>query len=105
MTGIELIAAERERQVTEEGWTAGHDDRHNNGEIVEAAVAYARYGDNPRFALSSSGAPACWPWDVRWWKTSTRLRSLVKAGALIAAEIDRLQRGWRGDERYQDHIR
>jgi hypothetical protein len=34
-----------------------------------------------------------WPWDEKWWKPSTNpIRNLVKAGALIAAEIDRLQR-------------
>lgn len=92
MTGIELIAAERERQVTEEGWTAEHDDQHGCGEMVEAAVAYARYGAEARFALSLSGTPSCWPWDADWWKPSTKIRSLVKAGALIAAEIERLQR-------------
>jgi hypothetical protein len=34
-----------------------------------------------------------WPWDQDWWKPSPDpIRNLVKAGALIAAEIDRLQR-------------
>jgi len=33
-----------------------------------------------------------WPWGKEWWKPSDRRRDLVKAGALIAAEIDRLDR-------------
>lgn len=34
-----------------------------------------------------------WPWHSSWWKPSDDpIRNLVKAGALIAAEIDRLQR-------------
>jgi hypothetical protein len=35
-----------------------------------------------------------WPWDREWWKPTpnNRIRELAKAGALIAAEIDRLQR-------------
>ena len=44
-----------------------------------------------------------WPWEFAWWKPAvktrserkareSRIRELVKAGALIAAEIDRLQR-------------
>jgi hypothetical protein len=33
-----------------------------------------------------------WPWDESWWKPGDRIRELAKAGALIAAEIDRLNR-------------
>jgi hypothetical protein len=32
-----------------------------------------------------------WPWSFEWWKPKDRIRNLVRAGALIAAEIDRLQ--------------
>jgi hypothetical protein len=70
-TGVELIAQERERQVTEEGWSAEHDDGHVRAELAWAAVCYA--------------APANIP-------NAERIRMLVKAGALIAAEIDRLLR-------------
>lgn len=93
--GVSLIAAERLRQVSAEGWTPEHDDEHAGGSLVEAAVAYARYGDTPRFnreVNSNYGPPACWPWHPSWWKPASRIRSLVKAGALIAAEIDRLIR-------------
>jgi hypothetical protein len=41
MSGIELIAAERERQVSVEGWTPEHDDKHDSGSLVAAAVTYA----------------------------------------------------------------
>lgn len=104
MSGVELIAAERLRQTEEEGWTPYHDDGHEFGELAVAAATYAlppeireeriqildsRYKSEPtlRFAL--------WSWDEQWWKPSPedRVRELVKAGALIAAEIDRLQRG------------
>jgi hypothetical protein len=92
MTGIERISAERERQVSVEGWTAEHDDEHRFGDLTQAAVSYAgnavcqiQHSDYPR--------PLSWPWDLRWWKPSPDpIRNLVKAGALIAAEIDRLQR-------------
>lgn len=35
-----------------------------------------------------------WPFSQEWWKPTPddRIRELAKAGALIAAEIDRLQR-------------
>lgn len=87
-TGIELIADERKRQIEEEGWTAEHDAKHTNDELSLAAVCYAtpaavRYNPYCRF----------WPWDKESWKPSpdNRIRELVKAGALISAEIDRLQ--------------
>jgi hypothetical protein len=40
-TGIELIAAERKRQIEAKGWTYEHDDAHEEGELIAAAVCYA----------------------------------------------------------------
>lgn len=37
-SGIDLIAAERQRQIEEEGWTPDHDDQHTNGELALAAA-------------------------------------------------------------------
>ena len=87
-SGVELIAAERERQIQIEGWTAGHDDKHTNGELSRAAAAYCLRGRDP----ASIGPPMFWPFAEDYWKPGGRIRSLVKAGALIAAEIDRLKR-------------
>jgi len=81
------VLAERHRQATAEGWTPGHDDRHAFGELAEAAAAYASEA-----AKSHAGLPMCWPWSASWWKPSTPRRNLVKAGALILAEIERLDR-------------
>jgi hypothetical protein len=91
MTGVELIAAERKRQIEQEGWTPEHDDAHSRREMQAAAECYMAYGCNARW---QSQAPMLWPWDDKWWKPSysDEIRNLVKAGALIAAEIDRLQR-------------
>lgn len=99
-TGAAMIAGERERQVTAEGWTPAHDDRHDAGEMIDAARCYALraeaeyYGENNvTFADVRSRRPRSWPWEERWWKPSDDpIRNLVKAGALIAAEIDRLIR-------------
>lgn len=89
--GVSLIAAERERQCFAEGWTAEHDDKHCHSELALAAVCYAtpRRLRN-RFSMFST----VWPWDSEYWKPTPddRIKELVKAGALIAAEIDRLQR-------------
>ena len=85
--GAALIAAERQRQVSVDGWTPAHDAEHTIGELVDAAVCYLHDID----AESPMIWP--WPWDESWWKPSDdRIRNLVRAGALIAAEIDRIQR-------------
>lgn len=92
-TGAERIAAERQRQLDEEGWTPEHDDAWDSGELIEAAGCYAR-GASPRYVHFRNGrVPGDWPWDDEWFKHSDDpIRNLEKAGALIAAEIDRLQR-------------
>ena len=81
------VLAERRRQVEAEGWTPEHDDEHGAGEMAAAAACYA---------LNAAGC-GCevarnWPWDGSWWKPTTSRRDLVKAGALILAEIERLDR-------------
>lgn len=91
--GIELIAIERERQITEEGWTSGHDQEHNRGELALASAAYASAELYRRTTSEGyDNTPHIWPFDASSWKPTPkdRIRELVKAGALIAAEIDRL---------------
>jgi len=93
-TGVELIAEERQRQIEAEGFTKEHDAEHKNGELAKAAICYADpdvyYHQENRY-LKFRKPNDFWPWDVRWFKPTDRIRDLVKAGALIAAEIDRLQ--------------
>ena len=95
--GAEMIAAERRRQVEAEGWTPDHDDEHDACELTQAAVAYAIHAVGEKNGVcwpeDDQGAPIGWPWHPSWWKPSgDPIRNLVKAGALIAAAIDRLQR-------------
>ena len=85
LSGAELIQRERHRQQRNEGWTSAHDDTHERGELARAAACYALTG------LKLTAKPR-WPWAWSDWKPRTRVRDLVRAGALIAAEIDRLQR-------------
>ncbi|MCD1616948.1 helix-turn-helix domain-containing protein [Salipiger manganoxidans] len=92
--GIAAIAAERQRQIEVEGWTPGHDDQHQGAELAQAAAAYVLNccDDSDSPARRFLGADI-WPWADEWWKPSgDPRRDLVKAGALIAAEIDRLDR-------------
>ena len=110
-TGIELIAEERQRQIDVEGYDENHDSHHNFEELTNAAKTYI----NAAFLLiisnemgnSSESATAWheynepfewkylklgWPWEEESFKPTTPLQDLVKAGALIAAAIDRLQK-------------
>lgn len=100
------IALERERQIGFEGWTTEHDDTHVRGELARAAACYAYFagvGDTVRDVereRSSSEHPQSvvtvvrrgWPWAWSWWKPKDRRHDLVRAGALIVAEIERLDR-------------
>ena len=95
-TGVELIAEERKRQINKEGWASEHDADHAAGELADAAVCYALNDDAKTFINNAWGNDQWlnfWPFDLEWWKPTPndRIRELQKAGALIAAEIDRLQ--------------
>lgn len=97
-SGAALIAAERQRQITAEGWTPEHDDAHKAGEMGMAAASYIWHSRAQNYANEQQegrvvrNPPPGWPWEKTWWKPGSPIKSLVKAGALIAAEIDRLLR-------------
>ena len=106
-TGVQRIADERARQIAKEGWTPEHDDNHTEGELAIVAALYAtpiRLFAKERDDLRVVRFADPWPhsWDTEWDKrleqrdprltTKSRLRELEQAGALIAAEIDRLLR-------------
>lgn len=101
MTGIEAIAAERLRQIEAEGYLPSHDEEHDSGELAGAAVAYATLARNQvasGYDLTTAPPAQLWRWGADAWKPSpSPIRNLEKAGALIAAEIDRLQREMLGD--------
>lgn len=88
-SGIDLIIDERQRQIDVEGWSLSHDDEHDDGELTAAAICYIKAAGPPEGRWSKPR----WPWQREAWKPSADpVPNLVKAGALIAAEIDRLQR-------------
>ena len=99
--GVMQIAAERERQILSEGYGPTHDDNHLNGEIAMAAACYACLGwvhSSYKHTKASemeppNRFPLFWPWANQYWKPKDDpIRNLARAGALIAAEIDRLSR-------------
>lgn len=102
MSGAELIAAERRRQIEEECRTAEHDADHDAGELVYAARAYLRAHDWRRQFRSGNDvikryvlADNLWPWSPADFKPRSDVDDLVRAGALIAAELDRITAGGR----------
>ena len=110
-TGIELISKERQRQIEEEGWTPEHDSQHTEGELALVAALYATPIRLFKMMVHGDGDVSFsdpWPWfdtieitrygdgltsQVKAWdkrNKHSRLRKLIIAGALIAAEIDRI---------------
>lgn len=105
-TGIEMIADERKRQVEVEGYSEQHDSCHSPRKLIQAAQTYLESADltlhSKEFSPSNSWHQTnlpfyrneikrTWPWEQESFKPTTDIRDLVKAGALIAAAIDRLQ--------------
>jgi hypothetical protein len=86
---LRLIAEERRRQVESEGYSPDQDDEQNeDGEMAYAAAAYA---------AASAGDPDAalfWPGglDPHMFKPTGETRDLVRAGALIVAELERRAR-------------
>ena len=87
----EDVLAERRRQIEVEGFTTEHDDKHTSGEIARAAGCYAFFAATPKPHVVKI-LKAFWPWDEKWLKPKSPRQDLVDAGALILAEIERLDR-------------
>ena len=84
-TGLEQIAEERVKQITQKNYTCSHDQQHKNKELLYAALAYlnsAIYGSNV--------GEEDWPSNWGEFKSHGYENDLARAGALIAAELDRI---------------
>ncbi|MEY1592661.1 hypothetical protein AB3K92_27985 [Burkholderia sp. Bmkn7] len=91
------VRAERRRQITEKGWTVEHDDEHACGEIAALAAYYAMPAGVRDWPAADTGYGATFGQGIlpEGWSAKIgddRRRELVKAGALILAEIERLDR-------------
>jgi hypothetical protein len=100
MTILEEVAAERRRQIAE-GYDAAHDDRHKDGSIARAAGAYALHEQSALVLLGPPSRPYrsrmvsavwWWPWNQESYQPGAPRERLIKAAALIVAEIERLDR-------------
>ena len=86
MNGVNLITNERQRQIDLEGYNAEHDDYHQNGALAIAAAAYIYSALGEGSYKNAAIELLAGAFEI---KPSTPLKDLVKAGALVAAEIDR----------------
>lgn len=97
---IDDIAWERRRQVEQEGYHPRADDCYTSGQLPAAAQSYVlafRARQSPGTALRYEGSdrplpPKCWPWSHHAWRPKDDRRDMVRAAALVAAEIDRVLR-------------
>lgn len=83
------VIAERHRQVSVEGWTLEHDDGQKGAGMTSAAGCYLLFSDD---YPNAGHPPPMWPWAPKWWKPKDYRRDLVRAGALVLAEIERIDR-------------
>ena len=90
------VLTERRRQVTAKGWDHDHDDAQRNDEIAAFAAVYAMPEGARDWPAKETGfgrtfaealIPFCWKP-----KFGDRRRDLVKATALLIAEIERIDR-------------
>ena len=104
MISLQLIKEERKRQIESKGYDDKHDDDHDHDELINAAQCYLEhvslkshimllqdYYDNKLKLYRDVKRPKTWPktWPPESWNPDSPIRDLVKAAALIAAEIDR----------------
>lgn len=97
-----LISNERARQIHDEGWSANNDDEHADGELLRAGVIYMNHGTD-HAAPMDGDIPLSWPWSAEWWKPKDRQANLVRAGALMMAERERIIRA-DGHYAYVGHV-
>lgn len=78
------VIAERQRQISVKGWTPEHDDTYIGCELAAAAISY----------IEPVEAENYWPadWHDGSFRPSDYRRNLVKATALLLAELERLDR-------------
>jgi hypothetical protein len=82
---ISEIAAERQHQCSL-GYTPEFDDAYRGEELLDAALCYGGFG------RPIGDVTLLWPWVPRAWNPKTKRENLIRAAALIVAEIERMDR-------------
>lgn len=86
------MLAERQRQIEVEGYSPEQDDKYARGELADAGAVYAFWARTFNLGLIAHTPPSCWSWPPEHWKPTSQRHMLIKAGALILAELERLDR-------------
>ena len=80
---LRLIQAERENQIVSHGYSTTHDKMWERGELAQAAAVYAMPAQKRRVED--------WPFEKFFYRPElSRVDELIKAAALIVAEIERI---------------
>ncbi|MFN7178349.1 hypothetical protein [Hyphomonas sp.] len=90
LDAAEAMLRERRRQIVAEGFDPQADDRYTDGQLARAAARYAVWNILPETGRAM--IVWLWPFAAGWFKPRTHRENLVRAGALILAEIERLDR-------------
>lgn len=94
------VFAERKRQIDQEHYSHEHDDEYDQNELIRAASSYLSHVIGRGWVFKETcpetyqdeEAPDLWPWDLDFWKPKNPRRDLVRAAALIIAEIEKIDR-------------
>lgn len=96
------VLNERKRQIEQKQYSPEHDDKYDQNELIRAASSYLNHVvgrhwvcESKSFGVNvyqSEEAPDLWPWDSDFWKPKNPRRDLVRAAALIIAEIEKIDR-------------
>lgn len=84
------VYKERVRQVFDEGYSVYADDCHTHMELARGGAAYAvaKHIDN----LGRHPAQLGWPFPEFSFKPTDHRRNLIKAMAMLCAEVERIDR-------------
>ena len=96
-TGIRAMLNERFSQVYDHGHDANHDDRYDNDELLFGGICYALQAEDKErrgysYPDSTEMIDLLSPFEKELPPRESAKRSIEKAGAMLAAEWDRLDR-------------
>jgi len=92
-SAINDVIAERKRQINVKGYEKNHDQQHTDFSLTKAAICYAEivHHNKDKYTADDFSLPDLeWPWAAEHLKPKTPRQDLVRAAALLIAEIERL---------------
>lgn len=94
------VLNERQRQIEKEGYSTAKDDLYVSNELVRGGAGYVNhvvgrswtYNKEMPEVYQNEEVPEFWPWADNFWKPKSPREDLVRAAALLIAEIERIDR-------------